>query len=689
MFNLPVGIISCYLDDTTTVDPSYTISLIRKLIPKGSHLEKDFSNKSSSSDDGESTLPEYEDQWEECGCILWDLAASEPQAEHMIDNAVLEVLLENLRVADSSRVKEVCLGIMGNLACHESLVDAICLEKGLITTVVNQLFLDDVKCLSETFRLLAAILRSSASVSWAEVLLPDEILSRMLWIIGNTMNSTLLEKSIDFISTVISVQDALVQPLLKAGLVDHVVGLLTTEIEKSPEEKLDRPGSLDMILRFMEELSAIHSVSEVMSSSDQLMKVLSGLIKSPDKHELLDDTTTVDPSYTISLIRKMFRSDKQRANSDDGEPSQPDNKNPSRRSDKQSSSCDDGDFAASEPVMLQAKKHHSYVNCPRAPWSTVAITFMFFVVMGYNVLACGSARPTCEVTSLATNIQQFCAGNQPTSSCCESLRAAAMSQGKRGCLCIVGSSPDVITIGFTPDNLVMLYAQCTEHDDGFTCEETVTDKQDHGKHMRQHDFEDNGHARDEREQDGRDRGEPMPRQKRQHDDQYDGRGHRKDQDRKHEVQDELYRSKNNEPEDKEARHQRQQQGDNGSTPYGYEPKSHGGSTIAILSGFVVLALSLVGVALGLRYQHRHGRNLRESLHLAATAVLPVLAAQARLAAPVDLAPRQPTPATPALVNGIPLPHVQGPPLAFFPGPVEVVSLLAYIVLDKMRRSLMA
>ncbi|XP_047085688.1 uncharacterized protein LOC124697097 [Lolium rigidum] len=275
-------------DDATTVDPSYTISLIRKLIPKGSDLEKEFSDKSSSSDDGESTLPEYEDQWEECGCILWDLAASEPQAEHMIDNSVLEVLLENLRVADSSRVKEVCLGIMGNLACHESLVNAICLEKGLITTVVNQLFLDDVKCLSEAFRLLAAALRCSASVSWAEVLLPDEILSRMLWIIGNTSDLILLEKSIDFISTVIDAQDviaALIDPMLKVGLVDHVVGLLTTEIEKSPEEKLDRPGSLDMILRFMEELSAIHSVSEVMSSSDRLMKVLVSMIKSPDKHE--------------------------------------------------------------------------------------------------------------------------------------------------------------------------------------------------------------------------------------------------------------------------------------------------------------------------------------------------------------------------------------------------------------------
>lgn len=41
---------------------------------------------------------------------------------------------------------------MGNLACHESLVNAISMQNGLIATVVGQLFLDDSACLSETFR---------------------------------------------------------------------------------------------------------------------------------------------------------------------------------------------------------------------------------------------------------------------------------------------------------------------------------------------------------------------------------------------------------------------------------------------------------------------------------------------------------------------------------------------------------
>ncbi|CAN6287225.1 unnamed protein product [Urochloa humidicola] len=303
--HLPFALSSELLDDTTTVDPSYTISPIRQLLPQGSNVEKEFSAKQGvpeekgvNSGNGEPAQLENKDPWEECGCILWDLAASKPQAELMMDNLVLEVLLANLHVTESPRVKEICIGIMGNLACHESLVNAISMQNGLTATVMDQLFLDDSACLSETFRFLAAVLRSSESVSWAEALLPDEILSRVLWIVGNTLNSTLLEKSIDFLSTVIDNQDVtaiLLQPLIKVGLVDHVISLLASEIEKlSDESKFDRSASLDLILHFIEELSATDSCLELMSSSDQLIQVLDKIIKLPDKLEV--------SSYCASVV---------------------------------------------------------------------------------------------------------------------------------------------------------------------------------------------------------------------------------------------------------------------------------------------------------------------------------------------------------------------------------------------------
>lgn len=306
--HLPFAPSSELLDDTTTVDPSYTISLIRQLLPQGSNVEKEFSvkqcapdEKDANSGNGESAQPDYKDPWEECGCILWDLAASKPQAELMMNNLVLEVLLANLHVTQSSRVKEICLGILGNLACHESLVNVISLHNGLTATVMDQLFLDDSACLSEVFRFLAAVLRTSVSVSWAEALLPDEILSRVLWIVGNTLNSTLLEKVIDFLSTIIDNQDVtaiLLQPLIKVGLINHTISLLASEIEKlSNEGKLDRSDSLDLILNFVEELSAIDSCSGVMSESNQLIQVLESIVKLPDKFEV----TTYCASVVIVL----------------------------------------------------------------------------------------------------------------------------------------------------------------------------------------------------------------------------------------------------------------------------------------------------------------------------------------------------------------------------------------------------
>lgn len=113
-----------FFDLSTTVDPGYIISLIRKLLPSGSasvhgvtsdcpnkeegdapsasisngeHIESsnnktenmdvDVSRESSHlrGDDFEHSGDSVgEDKWEEYGCILWDLAASKTHAELMV-----------------------------------------------------------------------------------------------------------------------------------------------------------------------------------------------------------------------------------------------------------------------------------------------------------------------------------------------------------------------------------------------------------------------------------------------------------------------------------------------------------------------------------------------------------------------------------------------------------------------------
>ncbi|XP_008794053.2 uncharacterized protein LOC103710188 isoform X2 [Phoenix dactylifera] len=236
---------------------------------KGNGMNHEFGKEERSRgfDDGQSGVAETKDPWEDCGCTLWDLSASRTQAEFM----------------------EICLGIIGNLACHEVLSNAIVSTSGLIETVVEQLFLDDSACLSETFRLLAAGLQGSGSISWAEALLHDQILLRVLWIVGNTLNPTLLEKSIEFLLAIIDTQEVatiLIQPLMKLGLPELVVSLLACEINKSGDDsKLERSSILDLVLRLVETLSVINNCSQVISSNEELFHLVCRVVKLPDKFE--------------------------------------------------------------------------------------------------------------------------------------------------------------------------------------------------------------------------------------------------------------------------------------------------------------------------------------------------------------------------------------------------------------------
>ncbi|KAK4375926.1 hypothetical protein RND71_006603 [Anisodus tanguticus] len=318
-------------DITTTVDPSYIISLIRKLLPANvkhgelckittssppenggnqscsideSQTMKKFENFVEQSLDGKlccqnkhEDVPAGEEAWEEFGCILWDLAASRTHAEFMVENFVLEVLLAILMISKSARVTEISLGIIGNLACHDVSRKKIASTNGLIGAVLQQLFLDDTPCLCEACRLITLFLPSDESVFLAEALQSEHILCRILWIVENTLNIQLLEKSISLILAIAeSKQDVvaiLLPPLIKLGLPHILVDLLSVEISKLIEERSpERYSILDLILQTVEALSVIDDYSQEICSNKELFQLLVQLIKHPDKAEFANCCVT-------------------------------------------------------------------------------------------------------------------------------------------------------------------------------------------------------------------------------------------------------------------------------------------------------------------------------------------------------------------------------------------------------------
>ncbi|KAL0668946.1 hypothetical protein Bca4012_031650 [Brassica carinata] len=74
-------------DLDTTVDPSYVISLIRKLLPVDSgdpeNMDIGGNHNESTSEEKDKASSSVEEAWKEHGCVLWDLAASETHADLM------------------------------------------------------------------------------------------------------------------------------------------------------------------------------------------------------------------------------------------------------------------------------------------------------------------------------------------------------------------------------------------------------------------------------------------------------------------------------------------------------------------------------------------------------------------------------------------------------------------------------
>ncbi|KAI5412348.1 hypothetical protein KIW84_057141 [Lathyrus oleraceus] len=335
-----------FFDLSTTVDPSYIISLIRKLLPldsgslhgvvskgpsqglvtdnddkegdapssapicnddrvglsKNKHENMDVDDESCESSHA---LGEYqdksdgfersgdsvrEDEWEEYGCILWDLAASKTHAELMVENLILEVLLANLNDCKSMRVNEVSIGIIGNLACHEVLMKCIVSTKGLIEMIVDRLFLDDPQCLCETSRLLTVGLQSDESISWAEALQSEHVLCQILWIAENTLNLQLLEKVAGLILAILEsrqkVVDDLLPPMMKLGLANILINLLTFEISKLASDRIPESLVEYLLLQKTFCLSVIDGHSQEICSNKELFHLACNLVKFTDKVEV-------------------------------------------------------------------------------------------------------------------------------------------------------------------------------------------------------------------------------------------------------------------------------------------------------------------------------------------------------------------------------------------------------------------
>ncbi|KAJ7567884.1 hypothetical protein O6H91_01G011100 [Diphasiastrum complanatum] len=245
-----------------------------------------------------------DDAREEAGCVLWDLAATQSHAEFLVENHILEVLIGILHIPQSDRMREICLGIFGNLACHAESEKAMVGTEGLLSMVVQQLFVADAPSLIETCRLLSACLHSNEAVQWEVAMQSDEILQRIMWITSNTMNSQLLEKSTELLLAMVDSSkeetSTLLTPLLRLGLPDLLTDLIACEAAAISEGTSTRGDVvLDIVLRIGEAVSLSDEYASELARNQKLFALACQVIQSSERDEHFEQ---IGPSAITAMV---------------------------------------------------------------------------------------------------------------------------------------------------------------------------------------------------------------------------------------------------------------------------------------------------------------------------------------------------------------------------------------------------
>eukprot|EP01119_Soliformovum_irregulare_P022171 TRINITY_DN7531_c0_g1_i1.p1 TRINITY_DN7531_c0_g1~~TRINITY_DN7531_c0_g1_i1.p1 ORF type:complete len:438 (+),score=91.27 TRINITY_DN7531_c0_g1_i1:82-1395(+) len=169
----------------------------------------------------------------EAGCCLWDLTLLPEQSTFLHEHHIIPLLIYNLNrfvpPLPSSRLCEICLGILANMASVEAINQELCKRKDLDSTMNYYLFHSkDPALLTELMRLLTVgVSMESTKQYWIHFTSKDKILRQILSIFRNTLNENLMERTSSLLHYVLYTSHQVLFKLIDFSLIPAIIEVLT------------------------------------------------------------------------------------------------------------------------------------------------------------------------------------------------------------------------------------------------------------------------------------------------------------------------------------------------------------------------------------------------------------------------------------------------------------------------------
>uniref|UniRef100_A0A8D1F165 Protein SAAL1 n=1 Tax=Sus scrofa TaxID=9823 RepID=A0A8D1F165_PIG len=239
-------------------------------------------NTKSSSDDEEQQM-ELDEEMENEICRVWDMSMDEDVALFLQEFNAPDIFMGVLAKSRCPRLREICVGILGNMACFQEICLSISSDKNLGQVLLHCLYDSDPPTLLEISRLLLTCLSQSEVASvWVERIREHPaIYDSMCFIMSSSTNVDLLVKVGEVVDKLFDLDEKLMLEWIRNGALQPldqpqedseeqpVFRIVPCVLEAAKQVRSENPEGLDVYMHILQLLTTVDDgIQAIVQSPD-------------------------------------------------------------------------------------------------------------------------------------------------------------------------------------------------------------------------------------------------------------------------------------------------------------------------------------------------------------------------------------------------------------------------------------
>ncbi|CAI9564524.1 unnamed protein product [Staurois parvus] len=215
---------------------------------------------------------DLEEDMENDICKIWDMSMNEEVAQFLVEFNATDILLGVIAKSKCNRLTEICVGILGNMACFPETCLNLSSNNDLGEVLLLLLSDTDPPTLLETSRLLLSCLsRVEVMSTWLErIRKRPSVRDNLCFIMSSSTNVDLLVKVGELVDKLFDVDEDIMIDWIKAGCQQpetpvtdieeekpSPLGLVPSLLEASKQLKYDSPEGLDVYMHILQLVTTV------------------------------------------------------------------------------------------------------------------------------------------------------------------------------------------------------------------------------------------------------------------------------------------------------------------------------------------------------------------------------------------------------------------------------------------------